>query len=381
MLKRISAHSLLIIFLSLLSYSTNITAQNQIIADHTVVDKYDDIPQEYIDIIKTWLVDIPGESHSSGYRIGMNLLENIDSRFQVLTFSGSIPDTTSSELRFGGHGSVGEEDFYTNTTAIANIKNVMSTQYNAGNPIHVLGFGWCWDMTWLNAPGGTIDPVYNVHWAGSSVGGPQGNVRWGLDAEDQVLTGNSVCMDTYLDAVTEYNQYCLSNVYACKVIFTTGPVDGNSNNENGYQREIKHQYIRDFVQEDESRVLFDYADILCWSDEGEQNTGTWNENSYPQIHSNNMLDLDGTYAEDGDHIGERGAVRLAKAMWWMLARMAGWDPDDQCPDDPLKSEPGICGCGVADTDSDGDGIPDCNDNDTEFPWELFYPAIIKDNSN
>lgn len=34
---------------------------------------------------------------------------------------------------------------------------------------------------------------------------------------------------------------------------------------------------------------------------------------------------------------------------------------DQCPDDPNKTEPGVCGCGVPDTDGDGDGTPDCND--------------------
>lgn len=39
------------------------------------------------------------------------------------------------------------------------------------------------------------------------------------------------------------------------------------------------------------------------------------------------------------------------------------NPDiDGCPDDPAKTEPGICGCGTPDTDSDGDGTPDCNDN-------------------
>ena len=35
---------------------------------------------------------------------------------------------------------------------------------------------------------------------------------------------------------------------------------------------------------------------------------------------------------------------------------------DQCPSDPNKTDPGICGCGVADTDNDNDGTPDCNDN-------------------
>jgi len=34
---------------------------------------------------------------------------------------------------------------------------------------------------------------------------------------------------------------------------------------------------------------------------------------------------------------------------------------DCCPDDPDKTQPGACGCGVADTDSDYDGTPDCHD--------------------
>jgi hypothetical protein len=36
--------------------------------------------------------------------------------------------------------------------------------------------------------------------------------------------------------------------------------------------------------------------------------------------------------------------------------------NDNCPADPLKTEPGICGCGISDADSDNDSIPDCNDN-------------------
>ena len=35
--------------------------------------------------------------------------------------------------------------------------------------------------------------------------------------------------------------------------------------------------------------------------------------------------------------------------------------DDQCPGDPNKLTPGICGCGTADDDTDQDGVADCND--------------------
>ncbi len=34
---------------------------------------------------------------------------------------------------------------------------------------------------------------------------------------------------------------------------------------------------------------------------------------------------------------------------------------DDCPSDANKTDPGQCGCGIADTDSDGDGVLDCND--------------------
>ena len=43
------------------------------------------------------------------------------------------------------------------------------------------------------------------------------------------------------------------------------------------------------------------------------------------------------------------------------------DDYDGCPSDPLKTAPGVCGCGVAETDSDLDGIADCVDACPDSP--------------
>ncbi len=43
---------------------------------------------------------------------------------------------------------------------------------------------------------------------------------------------------------------------------------------------------------------------------------------------------------------------------------------DNCPTDPNKTEPGICGCGVAETgDTDGDGAHDCNESCPTDPFK------------
>lgn len=42
---------------------------------------------------------------------------------------------------------------------------------------------------------------------------------------------------------------------------------------------------------------------------------------------------------------------------------------DGCPTDPDKIDPGSCGCGVADVDSDGDGVSDCIDDCPDWPYQ------------
>ena len=308
----------------------------QVIADHTIVDDYDKIPQQYIDEVKKMLVNIGGMSHALGYNNGVALLELLDPRFQVLTFTTEpIPPYSDQYLRLGRPYMVGIESFYTSQAAIDTYKSVHLRYGGAANPYNVVAFGWSYQATWVNAPGGTRDPVYNVRWAGSSEGGPDGDKIWGLDNGDNTITGNRVNMDTYLDAMEQYIQYCTDNSYPTIMLFTNGVVDSNSETENAFQRELKNQHIRNYIQGKAGYYFFDYADILIHNNAGVHHTVNWNDGgtlrAHDQIHPDNLMDYDPSwniipYADtDGDHIGEVGALRLGKAMWWMLARMAGWD--------------------------------------------------------
>jgi hypothetical protein len=288
---------------------------SKIIADHTIVDKFDKIPQQYINEIKKMLVIIAGESHSWAYVDGMLKLEQIDETYQV-DFDGvdKPPAYTDKRLRIervtwgdysnpkGWIRSYGEEDWFTNPTAISRTKAGITYMNTNGYEITAIGFAWCWDMVGDATP--TTDPVYGVRWFGASIDGPDGDKPWGLDAEDYAITENSVSMDSYLSATQDYVNYCTVNGYPTKVFFTTGPVDVYGSEEARYQAYIKHEFIRDYAASDSTRILFDYADILCYNNNGSISTLTWNGHTFPTIHSDNME------GNPTGHIGPEGALRL-----------------------------------------------------------------------
>jgi len=318
----------ILLFLFLVQLTT--IQYGQIIADHTVVNLYDDIPQQYIDEVKKMLLVIAGESHAVGYCEGLLTLKSSDPAYQVNWSSSGAPDPpTSAYLRvtkgtWGDYDSesgwihdYGEEDWFTNSTALARTKAGISYCHNNNLTISAMGFGWCYDM--IAGPNvSEADPEYGVHWAGNSINGPEGDRAWGIDADDFALTGNSINMDTYISATQEYIDYCADNNIPTKVFFTTGPVEDYST-EDHYGGYLKKEHIRDYVKADPSLILFDYADILCFDNDGSGTTATFNGVTFPAITPTNLSPI------SAGHISQAGGVRLAKAMWWMLARMAGWN--------------------------------------------------------
>jgi hypothetical protein len=287
---------LLFIQISLVHYG-------QIIADHTVVDKYAFIPQQYIDEVKKMYFVIAGESHSLGYLLGLTALKALDPTYDVsVTYEGTPEAYTDQHLRAshftwgdvdnatGWIASYGEEDWFTSALAISRTKAGITYCHDNNLEMSAFGFGWCYD-------GGI------------------------LDATD------------YLAATQSYINYCAGSI-ATKIFFTTGPVDAyDTIGEAGYDKYLMYQSIRDYVKADPTRILFDYADILCYDDGNETpNTNIWGGHTFPIITTTNNI------TEGSGHISSAGELRLAKAIWWMLARIAGWDGSTTTGINSLKKE-------------------------------------------
>jgi hypothetical protein len=308
------------IFLFIISFSSFAFSQEKaIIADHSVVNQYQDIPQKWIDAVKKMYLCYPGESHSAGLVYGFEMLQKIDSRFAInVTWRGEPERKTDSYLRVGKtfrnqqnsrwEMSGGEEDFFTSQEAVnMMLQHLTFCEKSLNNPVSAFGFGWCWDMT------GQAD-VDAKGWAGRLYW----PVKRGNHTDHWDTTTTNPCMQDYIDAVVTYNKAHPE----CVTFFTTGPVDGGGNaRARGYQRWLKNEFIRNYVK-NSSKVtfLFDYADILCWNNSGQPKVTSWNGMSFPYIHPENIGNYNGGSGKC--HISQEGCLRLAKAMWWLLAKIA-----------------------------------------------------------
>jgi hypothetical protein len=254
-----------------------------IIINHASVDLYDDIPDSYLTEVRKMWFNMPGESHSRAYYNGLVQLQSstggASSKYRIVVStnpgSGNIDTGDGLAVDYNGvFGSLwggsywdngaGEEDwFYAGTTKPqGHVQHVSNASYRTS----ILGLGWCWDAY--------------------------------LTASD---------LDNYNSATQGYSTYAKSLGSKVRVVFTTGPVDGSGSSA----RDEKYRRVRNYVTNTE--ILFDYADILEYNDAGQKNPTT-----YEEIHPDNAGNND-------SHIGNTGELRLAKAVWVLMARVSGWD--------------------------------------------------------
>jgi hypothetical protein len=103
-------------------------------------------------------------------------------------------------------------------------------------------------------------------------------------------------------------------------IYMTG--NAQATGSGGYNRHMRNQQIRQYCKTND-KVLFDFADLDAWW----YNTGTlaWEFNSY--TYSDSTIPVEHTHFNGNEdaHTTYESCEQKGKALWWMMARFAGWN--------------------------------------------------------
>lgn len=131
---------------------------------------------------------------------------------------------------------------------------------------------------------------------------------WGWCTELNIWTALQV--QEYLDQMNAYElQYP-----DVRFIYATGTAQYGG--AEGYNRFLRNNEIRQYCA-DNDKILYDFADLDSWSN-GDLSYYEYNGEIIPLQHSD--------YTGDIYHTNLEGMINKAKAVWYMMARITGWEP-------------------------------------------------------
>ncbi|MCD4820428.1 MAG: hypothetical protein K8S23_17245 [Candidatus Cloacimonetes bacterium] len=151
----------------------------------------------------------------------------------------------------------------------------------------------------------------------------------GLILTQNVLDNNSTinvsqwafCTQLEYYSSSQVNEYlsAMSGLEAANPSVTFIYMTGNAQagGADGYNRYQNNEIIRDYCI-DNDKILFDFADIDCWYG-GEMNSYTYSSTEVPLQHTQYDGDIYG-------HTTQASCENKGRAVWWMMARLTGWEP-------------------------------------------------------
>ncbi len=272
------------------------TRSEPLIVDHNAVMQFDQIPDYWLEQAKQLTFHYAHTSHGGQIICGLLELEEVDSRYSVaVRQSSSSPNLPAAE-------------------------NPPALRIYDGNPpeTYITPDGYWQGSSAINRTRAVADTGYfdfsMWSWCGQQSDNDVETVQEYLRVLDQLEK--------------EYPQM--------NFIYMTGHTDGTQDNANSTLKR-NNNLVRDYVKAN-NKILFDFADIESWDPAGNHYHNTtdacsWCENwcnSHPACLPYNPGDNCFNHDQTNtwyccDHSHRFNCFIKAKAFWWMMARLAGWN--------------------------------------------------------
>lgn len=246
---------------------------SSIIADHNSVD-LGSIPDEWIEKVKELInVHYCHTSHGSQIMTGLERLMNGN-------FSGTLKKSP-------------KYNYYPDNCVMPDTAEYLSMMDGQSYS------GYCEtyvspDLYWESSEGlGLTRNMLNNHSVNVSI------FAWC----SQLDYYSSSEVENYLQRISELEEEYPGVIF----VYMTG--NAQSSERNRYDR---NEQIRKYCR-DNNKVLFDFADLDCWYN-GQQNLESGIPMEHPQYNG-----------DQAGHTTYESCENKAKAFWWLMARLAGWD--------------------------------------------------------